>query len=40
MIVDRKELYEAPSITLVEVKAEGIVCASQRDYIYVGLDED
>ena len=23
-----KELYEAPSITIVEVKQEGVICAS------------
>ena len=34
-----KELYEAPSMTVVEVKTEGIVCASQQDYRYGGLDE-
>ena len=37
-----KVLYEAPSITVVEVKTEGIVCASPygtEDYNYGGLDE-
>lgn len=29
----KKELYEAPSTTVVEVKTEGIVCGSP-DYYY------
>jgi len=28
MIMERKEFYEAPSTTVVEVKFEGMVCAS------------
>ena len=36
----KKELYETPSTTVVEVKTEGIVCVSQQDYHYGGLDED
>ena len=35
-----KEIYEAPTTLVVEVKTEGIVCASQQDYHYGGLDED
>ncbi len=35
-----KESYEAPALQVVEVKTEGIVCASQKDYQYGGLDED
>ena len=40
MKTSKKELYQAPSITVVEVKTEGIVCASLQDYWYGGLDED
>jgi len=36
----KKEHYEAPSTMVLEVKTEGIVCASQQDYIYGSLDED
>jgi hypothetical protein len=28
MIMEAKDLYEAPSITVVEVKQEGVICAS------------
>lgn len=35
-----KETYETPTMLVVEVKTEGIVCASQQDYHYGGLDED
>lgn len=31
--------YETPATEVVEVKNEGIVCSSQRDYNYGGLDE-
>lgn len=36
-----KELYEAPSVTVVEVKGEGVVCGSPstKDYNYGNLDE-
>lgn len=40
MEMNGKAFYEAPSITAVEVKTEGIVCMSQQDYRYGGLDED
>ena len=36
----KKEHYEAPSTMVLEVKTEGIVCASQQDYNYGSLDED
>ena len=32
MKTSKKELYQAPSITVVEVKTEGIVCQSQGYY--------
>ena len=35
-----KESYEAPTMLVVEVKTEGIVCASHLDYRYGSLDED
>ena len=34
-----KETYEAPAMLVVEVKTEGIVCSSQTDYHYGGMDE-
>lgn len=40
MEANQKVLYEAPSIAVVEVRAEGIVCQSLKDYNYGGLDED
>jgi len=40
MEAKNKETYEAPTTLVVEVKTEGIVCASQLDYRYGGLDED
>lgn len=40
METKRKIQYEAPTTLVVEVKTEGIVCASQQDYHYGGLDED
>lgn len=40
MEAKNKETYEAPTMLVVEVKTEGIVCASQTDYLYGGLDED
>ena len=40
MEAKNKETYEAPTMLVVEVKTEGIVCASQLDYRYGGLDED
>ena len=39
----KKELYETPSTTEVEVKMEGIVCGSPygtQDYNFGSLDED
>lgn len=35
-----KETYEAPAMLVVEVKTEGIVCYSQTDYYYGGMDEE
>lgn len=35
-----KQLYEAPAVEVVELKTEGIVCASLQDYQYGGFDED
>jgi hypothetical protein len=35
-----KETYEAPAMLVVVVKTEGIVCASQEDYLFGGLDEN
>ena len=35
-----KETYEAPAMLVVEVKTEGIMCATQKDYCYGGLDEE
>jgi len=35
-----KEKYETPGVLVLEVGTEGIVCASQRDYFYGGLDEN
>lgn len=32
--------YEAPTVNVVELKTEGIVCASLQDYQYGGFDED
>ena len=40
MEAEAKEIYQAPTLLVVEVKTEGIVCASQKDYQYGGLDED
>ena len=40
MEAKNKETYEAPTMLVVEVKTKGIVCASQTDYLYGGLDED
>ena len=40
MEAKNKETYEAPTMMVVEVKTEGIVCASLTDYRYGGLDED
>ena len=34
-----KELYEAPSTIVLEVKIQGIICQSQTDYNYGNLDE-
>lgn len=34
-----KETYEAPAMLVVEVKTEGIVCASSNDYKYYPFDE-
>ena len=34
-----KETYEAPAMLVVEVKTEGLVCASQTDYHYGDMDE-
>ena len=39
MEVNTKEFYVAPSIAVVEMRTEGIVCQSQQDYNYGGLDE-
>lgn len=43
MIVDHKKLYEAPSVTVVEVRFWGIVCASEDGYYrlpgYGNVDE-
>ena len=36
--MDNKLYYEAPSIIVIEVKTEGIVCVSQEDYDYANLD--
>lgn len=36
----RKELYEAPSTTVVEVKTEGIVCVSGGTENYKRNDPD
>ena len=39
----KKELYEAPSAMVLEVKTEGIVCASPygtQDYNPYSLDEN
>ena len=33
-----KELYEAPSTIVLEVKIQGIICQSQTDYNYGNLD--
>ena len=35
-----KQLYKAPAVEVVELKTEGIVCASLQDYQYGGFDED
>ena len=35
-----KEHYETPATVVLEVKTEGIVCASQMDYNYGNLDEE
>ena len=43
METNKKELYEAPSILVMEVKVEGVVCASPygtQDYNPYSLDED
>lgn len=43
METNKKELYEAPSILVMEVKVEGVVCASPygtQDYNTYSLDED
>ena len=34
-----KELYDAPSTMVLEVKIQGIICQSQTDYNYGNLDE-
>ena len=40
MEMNVKRSYEAPAITVVEVETEGIVCTSQTDYNYGGMDEE
>ena len=40
MEMNVKRTYEAPAITVVEVETEGIVCTSQTDYNYGGMDEE
>ncbi len=35
----QKELYESPCVIEVEIKTGRIVCVSQQDYLYGGLDE-
>ena len=40
MVAKDKETYEAPAMLVVVVKTEGIVCASQEDYLFGGLDEN
>ena len=35
-----KPQYLVPTSTVVEVTTESIICASQHDYIYGGLDEE
>ena len=41
MKASKKELYEAPSVTVVEVKTEGLVCQSPGHYKpgYGGAEE-
>ena len=36
---NNKELYEAPSIVVVEVKSEGLICLSQEDLGWIDEDE-
>jgi hypothetical protein len=38
MEAKNKETYESPAAEVVELKTEGIVCASQTDYWYHPLD--
>ena len=40
MEAKNKETYESPTMLIVEVKTEGIVCASREDYLFGGLDEN
>ena len=43
--MEEKELYEVPTVDVVEVKVEGVVCGSPwgdnptEDYDFGGLDE-
>ena len=32
MYSSEKEMYETPTVSVVEVKTEGIVCTSRTDY--------
>jgi hypothetical protein len=34
-----KQPYEAPTVLVVEVKTEGIICGSMKDYKYYDYDE-
>ena len=38
--METKLVYEAPEVEVVELRPEGIVCGSQTDYLYGGLDEE
>lgn len=40
MEVKDKELYEAPAIQSIEVKQEGVICASDPNYRGLGSEED